>query len=429
MDKNCIFFCPSMDKLYIFFIFAKSKQTSMDREEIQPLIESYHRRLGTVVSEYHRYLYSQINWEARMIGIRGARGVGKTTLLLQHIIENYSNVDDVLYASLDDLWFANHTVMELVDWVSLQGLKRLYLDEVHRCPDWAKILKNIYDSYPGVSIVYTSSSILMVDNGTADLSRRQTLYTLNGLSFREYLELEGKGHFDTIPLSELIENHVSIGLDLVRRQKIIPLFRQYLEHGYYPFYLDSGVDYFERLKWTINAVLENDLPAVENVTFETIGKVRRLLMLLGEKVPFVPNMSFLWRELSVNNAHGLRMLYALERAKILALATSEIKSYKQLSKPDKVFLDNTNLMYVLSSSVNLGGMRETFFFNQLSSTHSVAIPQHGDFLVDGKYLFEVGGKNKTFEQIANMKNSFIAADDMETGYSNKIPLWLFGFLY
>lgn len=401
----------------------------MEKADIQPLVDSYHRRLSSVDSNFHRYLYSRINWDSRMIGIRGARGVGKTTMLLQHIVENYDNVDDVLYASLDDLWFANHTLMELVDWVSLQGLKRLYLDEVHRQNDWALTLKNIYDSYPNVNIVYTSSSMLLIDNATVDLSRRQTLYTLNGLSFREFLEFEGMLEMKPLSLGELLTSHVSLALNIVRKTKIKPLFDRYLEYGYYPFYRDSVTDYPERLKWTVNTVLESDLPAVEDVTFETIAKVRRMLMLLGEKVPFVPNLSLLWRELSVSNTQGLRMLYALDRAKILALATSDLKNYKHLSKPDKVFLGNTNLMHVLCTSVNVGGLRETFFFNQMSAAHKVTIPRKGDFLVDGKYLFEVGGKGKSFEQIADVENSFIAADDIETGYGNKIPLWMFGLLY
>lgn len=401
----------------------------MEIAEIQPLIDSYHRRLSTTASNFHRYLYSKINWNARMIGIRGARGVGKTTMLLQHITENYKNIDEVLYASLDDLWFANHSIMELVDWVSLRGLKRLYLDEVHRCPDWALTLKNIYDSYPNISIVYTSSSMLLIDNGIADLSRRQTLYTLTGLSFREFLEFEGVLSVEPFEMNTLLKNHVSISMDIVRQLKVIPLFNEYLEHGFYPFFRDSKVDYPERLKWTVNTVLENDLPSVEDVTFETIGKVKRLLMLLGEKVPFVPNLSVLWRELSVNNTQGLRMLYALDRAKILALATDNIKNYKHLSKPNKVFLDNTNLMHVLCTSVNTGGMRETFFLNQLSAKHTVTIPRKGDFLVDDKYLFEVGGKTKSFNQIADIENSYIAADDIETGFENKIPLWMFGLLY
>ena len=401
----------------------------METIEVQPLIESYHRRLSSVSTGYHRYLYNQINWNARMIGIRGARGVGKTTMLLQHIVENYTNIDDVLYASLDDLWFSNQSVMDLIEWASLQGLKRLYLDEVHRCPNWAIILKNIYDSYPNISIAYTSSSILLADNGIADLSRRQTLYTLNGLSFREFLELEGICTSAPLTIADVVKSHVPVALDITRQVKVAPLFRQYLEHGYYPFYRENLLDYPERLKWTISAVIENDLPAVENISLETINKTRRMLMLIGAKVPLVPNLSVLWRELSVNNMQGLRMLYALDRAKILSLATSNIKSYKHLSKPDKVFLDNTNLMQVLSPTVNIGGMRETFFFNQLSAVSPVTIPVKGDFLVDEKYLFEIGGKNKTYDQIADIENSFIAADDTEIGYANKIPLWLFGFLY
>ncbi len=401
----------------------------MEISDIQPLIDGYHRRLSVANSNFHRYLYGQINWNARMIGIRGARGVGKTTMLLQHITENYPNVDEVLYASLDDLWFANHSVMDLVGWASQQGLRRLYLDEVHRYPDWHQVLKNIYDSYPEISIVYTSSSMLLVDNGTVDLSRRQTLYTLRGLSFREFLQFEGVLDLTPVPIDDLLSNHVPIALDIVRQVKIMPYFQNYLRYGYYPFYRDAAADYPERLRWAVSTVLESDLPSVEEVSFETIRKVRRLLMLLSEKVPFVPNLSVLWRELSVNNAQGLRMLYALDRANILALATSNLKNYKHLSKPDKVFLDNTNLMHVLSTNVNIGGLRETFFFNQLSVGHDVTIPNNGDFRVDDKYLFEVGGKGKTFDQIADQPNSYVAADDTETGYANRLPLWMFGLLY
>ena len=401
----------------------------METAEIQPLIDSYHRRLSAITSHYHRYLYKKINWKARIIGIRGSRGVGKTTLLLQHITDNYSNVDEVLYASLDDLWFANHSVMDVVDWVSVNGIKRLYLDEVHRCPNWSLVLKNIYDSYPNVSVVYTSSSMLMMDNSVADLSRRQTVYTLEGLSFREFMELEGVVNMAPLTLDKLLDDHVRIALGIVKKTKIVPLFNAYMEHGYYPFYLDAGADYPERLKGALNTVLDVDLPAVEDVTVETIGKVRKLLVLLGQKVPFVPNMSVLWRELSVNNAQGLRMLYALDRAKVLSLATGNVKNYKHLSKPDKVFLDNTNLMHVVCDRANVGGLRETFFYNQLSAGHTVTIPAKGDFKVDDKYLFEVGGKGKTFEQIADEKDSYLAVDDVEVGYGNRVPLWMFGLLY
>lgn len=401
----------------------------MEKTEIQPLINNYHNRLATVSNKYHRYLYSQINWDARMIGIKGARGVGKTTLILQHIIENHPNVDDVLYASLDDLWFANHSVMDLVDWVWIQGIKRLYLDEVHRCPNWSLILKNIYDTYSEISIVYTSSSLLSIDNASVDLSRRQTLYTMRGLSFREFLEFEGVTSLKPIGLGELPENHVGIALRIVRETRIIPLFNDYLEHGFYPFYRTDGKDYLIKLGEIINVTIESDLPAVEDVSYETISKVRKLLMIISGQVPFVPNLSILWRELSINNTQGLKMLYALDRAMILGLATGNIKNYKHLSKPDKVYLNNTNLMHALCGSVNKGGERETFFFNQISAVADVNIPQHGDFLVNGQYLFEIGGKTKSFDQIKDVPDSFLAVDDTEIGSSNRIPLWMFGLLY
>mgnify|MGYP002705884838 FL=1 len=401
----------------------------MEQAEIQPLYDSYHRKIAKVDLRFKRYLYSQINWKARIISIKGARGTGKTTMLLQHILENYEDIDQTLYASLDNLWFATHSLMELVDWANRHGISRLYLDEVHRYELWPQSLKNIYDDYPDMSIVYTSSSLLVLDNATVDMSRRQTPYTLYGLSFREYLELEGIFKTEAISLDDVLMHHVKKAMNIVGRIKVAPLFEAYLAHGYYPFYRESLEDFPSRLRETVTVVIDSDLPAVENVTYETLQKTKKLLMIISEHVPFEPTMSELWRQLSTDNESGLKMLYALDKAQVLALLTAKANNYKSLSKPDKIFLSNPNLMHVLCPKVDKGNERETFFISQLRVLHDVRYPKQGDFLIDNKFLFEVGGKNKTFEQIADVPNSYLAVDDTEVGSGCRIPLWMFGFLY
>lgn len=401
----------------------------MELIELQPLFDNYHRKLSKIDLRFKRYLYQKINWKSRFIGIKGPRGVGKTTMLLQHILENYQKVDQTLYASLDDLWFSTHSLMDLVDWAYQHGIMRLYLDEVHRYDQWSLNLKNIYDNYPDMSIVYTSSSLLIMDNAKVDLSRRQTLYTLYGMSLREFLVYEGIQAFEAIPLDDLLKDHVSHAMQITKAVRIAPLFEAYLQHGYYPFYRESIEDFSGRLRDTVSVVIESDLPAVEKISFETIQKVKRLLMLISERVPFEPNMSELWKQLATNNELGLRMLYSLDNAQILGLLTSKTKNYKYLHKPDKIFLGNTNLMHVLCSHVDKGNKRETYFYNQLDVVADVKYPSKGDFLVSEKYLFEVGGRNKTFEQIADIPDSFLAVDNTEVGHGNRIPLWMFGFLY
>jgi len=401
----------------------------MEQAELQPLYDSYHRKIAKVDLRFKRYLYSRINWKARIISIKGARGVGKTTMLLQHILENYEDIDQTLYASLDNLWFATHSLMDLVDWADRHGISRLYLDEVHRYEGWSQALKNIYDDYPDMSIVYTSSSLLVLDNATVDMSRRQTPYTLYGLSFREYLDLESIFKTEAIPLEDILKHHVKKAMEIVESIKVAPLFEAYLAHGYYPFSRESLEDFPSRLRETVTVVIDSDLPAVENVTYETLQKVKKLLMVISEHVPFEPNMSELWRQLSTDNESGLKMLYALDKAQVLALLTAKTKNYKSLTKPDKIFLGNPNLMNVLCPKVDKGNERETFFISQLRVLHDVRYPKQGDFLIDDKHLFEVGGKGKTFEQIADVPDSYLAVDDTEVGSGCRIPLWLFGFLY
>ena len=401
----------------------------MEDIEFQPLYDNYHRKIAKINLDFKRYLYSQINWNARMIGIKGARGVGKTTMLLQHILDNYKNLDKTLYVSLDDLWFATHQLMDLVDWADRHGITRLYLDEVHRYKEWSENLKNIYDNYPDMHIVYTSSSLLAVDNAKVDLSRRQTLYMLYGFSFREYLAFENIINVVPMPIDALLHDHVRYAMQITKKIKIAPLFESYLDHGYYPFFREAGEDFQMRLREVLSVVMDTDIPAVENVSFDTLQKIKKLLMIISEHVPFEPNMSELWRQLSTNNELGLRMLYALDKAQILSLLTTKAKSYKYLYKPNKILLNNTNLMHALCPAVEKGNERETFFFSQMVVAHDVKMPQKGDFLIDDQYLFEVGGKGKTFDQIKDLPQSYLAVDDTEIGTSNRIPLWLFGLTY
>ena len=401
----------------------------MEALELQTLFNNYHRKIAKIDTRFKRYLYSLINWDARIIGIKGARGVGKTTMLLQHILLNYTDIDKTLYVSLDDLWFTTHSLIDLVDWADQHGMTRLYLDEVHRYEKWSETLKNIYDSYPDMSIVYTSSSLLMMDNAKVDLSRRQSTYTLYGMSFREYLEFEGILRLEAIPLEGLLERHVQHAMQIVKEIKVASHFENYLAHGYYPYYREAGDDFPSRLRETVSVVIENDLPSVEKMSFETLQKVKKLVMIISERVPFEPNMSELWHQLVTNNDLGLRMLYALDRSQILMLLTSKAKNYRFLYKPDKIFLGNPNLMHVLCPNVHKGNERETYFCSQLSVLHDVKHPLKGDFLVDDRYLFEVGGRRKSFEQIADVPDSFLAVDETEVGHGNRIPLWMFGFTY
>ncbi len=401
----------------------------MESIELQPLFNNYHRKIARISLRFKRYLYQQINWSARIICIKGARGVGKTTMLLQHILENYEDTDKTLYASLDDLWFATHSLIDLVDWADQHGLQRLYLDEVHRYNGWSETLKNIYDNYPDMSIIYTSSSLLIMDNGKVDLSRRQTAYTLYGLSFREFLAFQDVIHYPVIPLEDLLQNHVRHAMQIVQKVKVASHFETYLEHGYYPFYKEVGQDFASRLREIVSVVIDSDLPAVENMAFETIQKVKKLVMIISERVPFEPKMSDLWTQLATNNELGLRMLYALDKAQILTLLSSKAKNYKFLYKPDKIFLGNPNLMHALCPMVNKGNERETLFCCQLQVNNDVKHPLKGDFLINNKYLFEVGGRKKSFEQIAEVPDSFLAVDDTEVGHGSRVPLWLFGFTY
>lgn len=401
----------------------------MDQQTIVPLVDVYHRRLAVVDMGFVRFLHDKINWSSRLIGIRGSRGTGKTTLLLQHIKRTFESVDDALWVSLDNLWFKTHTLQDLVEFLYSRGLRYLFVDEVHKYPDWTIVLKNIYDSYPDLNIVYTGSSMLEIDHSKSDLSRRQSLYTLPVMSFREFLSLSKALEVPALSLEDLLRDHVSLAMDLTPRVTILQLFDDYLRRGCYPFFLEAGEEYLLRLAAVATLVIESDMPAVESVSYATIEKTKKLLAIIAQSVPIVPNVSRLVASLESTRDSCLRMLQALERAQIISTLTKTPKSYKRLTSPDKIYLGNTNLMAALGTKVDLGNRRETFFNNQLQVIGNVTMPVKGDFLIDGKYLFEVGGSGKTFDQIKDEPNSFLAVDDVEIGSGSRIPLWMFGLLY
>lgn len=402
----------------------------MDYSEVEQLYVISTRKINEVDTSFHRYLYDQINWANRIIGIKGNGGVGKTTLVLQHIKEAFSeNRDKVLYVRLDNMWFKTHDLMDLVEYHYTHGGTHIFLDEVHHLRGWASYIKSMYDDYNDLHVVYTGSSMLEIALREVDLGRRQRVYTLNGMSFREYLQFEGYDVGEALTLEQVLTDHTRLASDISQGKKILPLFAQYLQHGCYPFYREEGDSFFERLHAVVLHVLENDLPQVEEISYTTIEKIKRMLMILAERVPLMPKMAELYRELETNRDNGLRMLSLLHRAGLLALYSHEVINLNSLNKPDKIYLNNPNLMYCLSPHIDKGTLRETFFYDQLRCVAEVLLPKKGDFMLNREYLFEVGGKNKTFEQIKDEPKSFLAIDDVETGHFNRIPLWLFGFLY
>lgn len=403
----------------------------MDTSTIMPLIASSTRLVSQVSLQYRRYLCSKIDWRDRLICIKGPKGTGKTTLILQHIRETFGATSEkAVYLAADHIWFASHDVMDAIDYLYTHGYTHVFIDEVHHLPRWAQIIKTITDFYPTLNVVYSGSSILKLGEGSADLSRRQAVYNLKGLSFREFLMFENVMACEPVKIEQLVVEHRKQAAAICENHRILPLFERYLVSGYYPIYSQVSSQYAERLVEIVNNVLDVDFPAVEEVTTATIRKTKKMLMVLAASCPQQPNMSALYRELETNRNLGLKMFDALERAELIATLSTGSDKLKNLSRPEKVYLGDTNLMYALVDRPQIGAVRETYFINQLrASGCDITAPEVGDFLVEGKFLFEVGGKGKGFDQIKDLPDSYVASDGLELGVGNKIPLWLFGFLY
>lgn len=388
---------------------------------------------GRLISELNaprrRYLYDTIDWNDRLIMIKGARGVGKTTMMKQRCRENGERG---MYVSLDQLFFNDHTIVELADYHYKHGGTHLYLDEVHLYPrsNWEQELKNIYDSYPGLYVVVTGSSLIQLNSKVADLSRRVAVYSLRGLSFREYLNFTGGYDFGPISISEMLNDHRTIAQKISSHIRVVGEFEKYLKQGYYPFFMEcSETTYSQRVERLVLSVIDIDIPAVTPIEYETRLKLKKLIVVLAEQVPFVPNMTNLSRDVEVTRNQLMRFFSLLSEGAILRTLMDPTTQPKRASKPEKILFDNPSVMQALGIANKTGTIRESFVASMLSFAGQLYAAKEGDFLLNREYLFEVGGKGKGFSQIADKPNSYVIADSLETGVGNKIPMWLLGFLY
>ena len=392
------------------------------------LLEKSARKINNVSIAFKRYLYNEINKSNRLIAIKGARGTGKTTLLLQ-LAKDYKS-DEVLYVALDDLFFSENTIYGLAEKFTKIGGKIILIDEVHKYPNWSRELKLVYDDFLDLKVIFTSSSILDIYKGESDLSRRAVTYNLAELSFREYLLLYEKIELPVLTLQEILNNHKSISLEFLEKLTPLKYFPKYLKIGNYPYFENNEEEYYQKLRNTVNLILEVDLQTAENLDFHTLAKLKRLLFVIASNVPFTPNIQKISDTIQLNRNALVRSLQLLDRAALIRMIYKQTRSISLLNKPDKIWMHNTNLMFAISGdNVEIGTIRETFFMQNLAHNHVLSLPEKGDVLVDNTYLFEIGGKNKTKKQISNLENAFVVHDGIEIGFQNSIPLWLFGFLY
>ena len=395
------------------------------------LLKIHESLLNGLQNGKRRYLLEKIDWSNKLIAIKGARGSGKTTLLLQKIKYHLPEKSVALYTSLENLYFLENNLVDLAKEFSLHGGTHLFLDEVHVYPNWSRELKLIYDQFPNLHVVFTSSSMLQIDKGTADLSRRAVRYFLKELSFREFVYLRNDIELPFLSLQELVENHTEIAKNVkARLQSPIVYFREYLKIGAYPFFLENPELYQQKLLAVIDLILESDLNIIENIGYTDSRKIKKLLVAVSQTVPFVPNVSKLSERLGMSRNFLVNAIKILDRAELVHELFSPTKGVGALTKPEKLYLNNTNLVYALSKNQpSEGTLRETFFANQMKHLYEIQLPTNGDFLIEGKYTFEVGGKGKSKEQLKGVPNSYVVNDNMEIGSLNYIPLYLFGLLY
>lgn len=394
------------------------------------LVQRFYEKYAQTNIKSIRSYASSIDWNNRLIGIKGSRGVGKTTLLLQYIKKNYKPDNKVLYVSLDNFWFAENKLYNLADSFFKRGGELLVLDEVHRYPNWAAEIKNIYDDFSTLKVIFTGSSLLQIEKARGDLSRRAVMYQMHGLSFREFINLQTNNSFSVITLDEIVKNHIEITISIINKIKPLELLPAYLNFGYYPFYLENTASFHQKLNEAILTVMEVDIPQFESIQTSNIILLKRLLQVIASSVPFKPNMQAISQRTGISLNTLKNYLQYLNNAKIISLLYNSSKGINSLGKPEKIFLQNTNLIFNLGENTqNTGNLRETFFMMNLSENNKVESSETADFLIDEKYTFEVGGKNKGQKQIKNTPDSYIVKDDIVIGNDNIIPLWLFGFLY
>ncbi len=394
---------------------------------LQAIIKYQNRLLKKFNILYRRYLFEKIDFNDKMVALYGARGVGKTTILLQRLQDLLKEDKKALYISLDYPFLAGADLLELMESISQEGYEYLLLDEVHRFKDFSSYLKSIYDIYD-FKILFTSSSAASILNAKSDLSRRVTLYNLKGFSFREFLEYKNSTNLSPLKLEEILKSHTKIAKN-IEIKNILQEFKEYLELGYYPFYFDKSSSFYQNLNNTINLTIDIDLPSLGLIEQKYSFKLKKLLEVICENEPFEVNYTKIAQMAEISRVKLYDYIAYLADAELILLINQAAKGLKKINKPAKIYLNNPNLIYAYCQNQKKGTIRESFFANQVSAIYGIKIPQSGDFLVDGKYLFEIGGKNKGFKQIKDLPDSYIAVDDIEIGSGNKIPLWLFGFLY
>lgn len=390
---------------------------------MEALRDKFLMKLYETSTGYVRQIHDRIAWNDRLVSIVGARGVGKSTVVLQHI-KLHEDVDTTLYVSADDLWFSQHTLVELAETFFKNGGKALYIDEIHKYKNWSQEIKNIYDTYSRLRVVYTGSSILDLQKGGADLSRRLLEYSMHGLSFREYLAISQGLDIPIHTLEDVLNNNIKFPF---KEHRPIALFKEYLKSGYYPYFKDTN--YYLRLTNVINRIVENDIPHYAEISTTTAAKLKKLLYIIAQSVPFKPNFSKIGRDLDMNRNAVSDLMIWLDKAELINILRDDTHGISALGKIDKVYLANPNIAYAISDSEpEIGNIRETIFLALLKVTHTVTSSSAADFKV-GEYTFEVGGKNKKHKQIQGIENAYIVKDDIEHGYQNVIPLWAFGLLY
>ncbi len=401
------------------------------------LLEQSAELIARVSLQFKRYLYNQIEWNHRLIGVKGARGTGKTTLLLQWLRQMQLPSYQAAYFTLDDLYFSDHTLVETVREYHKQGGQILVLDEVHKYTGWAREIKNIYDLFPDVQIIFTGSSVIDISRQEADLSRRVQMYELHGLSFREYLNFTCVANISPVRLESIIDpgNHIRHFFD--ERFRPLQHFQQYLRKGYYPFFIESGSEqaisnhsYFQRLQQLIRTIVEYDMAELKGFDIRNAKKMLQLLYIIAQQVPFKPNLSALAEKSKIHRNSMNNYLFFLESARLIWILNPAGISISTLQKPEKIYLNNPNQIFALAEETpSAGTIREVFFINQLQVLHNVRYPKKGDFFIDGKYTFEIGGKSKSDYHIADIENSWVVKDDLEYPAGHALPLWYFGLLY
>ena len=386
------------------------------------LVAYQEEQLRRVPTSFHRYMYNRLPWESRMVGLVGPRGVGKSTLMLQHVLD-HKQMEQNLYISADSIYLTSHTLIELADEFVKYGGEHLYIDEVHKYKNWSRELKQIYDGHPELKVTFTGSSILDIIDGEADLSRRAVIYSMQGLSFREYLTLFHNIESDTYSLEQILNQEVTIpGVE-----HPLPLFQQYLKNGYYPFSNES--DFPLRIEQIVRQTIESDIAQYADLKASTARKLIQLLAVISAIAPVKPNADSLSQEVGVSKNNISDYLVYLEKAGMIGQLRDNTGGLRGLGKVEKVYIDNPNLMTVLAyGEPNVGNMRETFFYNQMRVNNQLLASRVSDFVI-GDYTFEVGGKKKGNKQIEDIPNGIVVKDNIEYGHLNVLPLWAFGFNY